>query len=367
MRLRTLQLRQFRCFEALSLDLPEGIALFHGNNARGKTTILEAVCVLLRLQSPRASALAECIRFSEKAFAVGGMLEGRDESELRFQYREGGRKLTVDGETQKRAADYLRYSSLVVWMANDDLALVRGGGEGRRRYLDFMAGQLFPGYREAVKNYEKALRTRNFLLKRDASPKWDQIDSYTRILAKEGRTITAFRSELVAALAPRAVEAQAAVGGGRETLTLRYESASGDGDDLSATLVSARDEEFRKRRTLFGPHLDDLALELDGMPAAKFASEGQQRTLALALKLGQARHFLAARNEAPVMLIDDVFGELDPNRRNALMEAWPAESQKLITTTNLDWLDERFGDVPRFLVSGEGTVSASSASENEKE
>ena len=99
-----------------------------------------------------------------------------------------------------------------------------------------------------------------------------------------------------------------------------------------------------------GPHRDDLILELNGMPVAKFASEGQQRTVALALKLGQTHLFLELRNDAPVMLIDDVFGELDPGRRNALMAAWPEGSQKLITTTNLDWLDEQFEHAHRFEV-----------------
>jgi len=169
MYLRTLNVNQFRCFESLRLELTPGITLFHGNNAQGKTSILEAACVLLRLQSPRTSTLAECIQFSQKAFAVGGNLECRNPVELRMQYRETGRKLLVDGENQKSPADFLRQSALVVWMANDDLSLVRGGGEGRRRFLDFMASQIFPGYRQALKSYEKALRSRNFLLKRCSS------------------------------------------------------------------------------------------------------------------------------------------------------------------------------------------------------
>ncbi len=104
---------------------------------------------------------------------------------------------------QKRSADFLRHSALVVWMANDDLALVRGGGDGRRRYLDFMASQMFPGYRAATRAYEKALRSRNFLLKRDASPKWDEVDAYTRILDEQGRIISAHRRDLIGQLSPR--------------------------------------------------------------------------------------------------------------------------------------------------------------------
>ena len=350
--LRSLNLNQFRCFASLRLELAEGITLFHGNNAQGKTTILEAACVLLRLQSPRTSTLGECIQFSEKAFAIGGNLEGPMPGELRLQYRETGRRLLVDGEAQKTAAEYLRQSALVVWMANDDLALVRGGGEGRRRFLDFMASQLFPGYREALKAYEKALRSRNFLLKRDASPKWPQIEAYSRLLHDYGQVLSSSRRVLIEKLRPRAADAQIRISGTGEVLTLVYESASGESDDLLSLLESRRDEEMRKRQTSAGPHRDDLRLELNGMAAAKYASEGQQRTVALALKLGQTNLFLETRQEAPVMLIDDVFGELDPGRRNALMANWPATSQKLITTTHLDWLDERFGAAKRLHVEG---------------
>lgn len=354
--LRSLNLNQFRCFESLRLDLASGITLFHGNNAQGKTSILEAACVLLRLQSPRTATLGECIRFSEKAFAVGGALVGPMPAELRFQYRETGRRLLVDGEAQKSGGDYLRQSALVVWMANDDLALVRGGGEGRRRFLDFMASQLYPGYREALKAYDKALRSRNHLLKRDASPRWREIEAYSRLLHDYGEVISSSRRVLVERLQPRAAEAQINISGTAETLSLVYESASGPEDNLLALLEARRDEELRRRQTAAGPHRDDLRLELNGMPAAKFASEGQQRTVALALKLGQTKLFLETRREAPVMLIDDVFGELDPGRRNALMANWPESSQKLITTTHLDWLDERIADAARLHVAG-ATVS----------
>jgi len=358
MYLRSLNLNQFRCFESLRLELPAGMAIFHGDNAQGKTSILEAACVLLRLQSPRSSALADCIRFGESALAVGGRRAGESPVELRFQYRESGRRLLVDGENQKRAGDYLRYSALVVWMANDDLSLVRGGGDGRRRYLDFMASQLYPAYRPALRAYEKALRSRNFLLKRDAAPKWPEIDAYTRMLDEHGREITACRRRLIEGLELHVAKAQGEIGGGGETLALEYESASGEEDDLAATLLARRDEEFRRRQTVAGPHRDDFSLHLNGMPVGKFASEGQQRTTALALKLGQTHLFLESRDEPPVMLIDDIFGELDPGRRNALMAAWPGASQKLITTTHLDWLDERFGDAPRFAVDGASVVQA---------
>ena len=351
MNLTSLNMNQFRCFESLRVDLERGVTIFHGDNAQGKTSILEAICVLLRLQSPRTSTLADCVRFSESAFAVGGMLQSNDEVDLRIQHRKGRRRLFVDGENQGRSADYLRHSALVVWMANDDLTLVRGSGTGRRRYLDFMASQLFPAYRPALKAYEKALRSRNFLLKRDASPRWPEIDAYTAILDEQGKIVTRFRRGIVEKLSPLAQESQHEISGGVEQIQVHYESASGDGDELAETLLARRNEEFKKRQTIAGPHRDDLSLLLNDMSAAKFASEGQQRTLALALKLAQTHLFLEMREQAPLILVDDVFGELDPKRRNALMAAWPENSQKLITTTHLDWLDDRFDNARRLEVS----------------
>ena len=229
--------------------------------------------------------------------------------------------------------------------------LIRGGGDNRRKYLDFMAGQLFPDYRSALKAYEKALRSRNFLLKRDASPRWAEIDAYTQILHQNGQILTRHRRDLVAALDPCASTAQFEISGRvSEDLQLGYLPASGENDDLAATLFSKRDEETKKRRTAAGPHRDDVNLTLNGMSAAKFASEGQQRTIALSLKLAQAELFIKKRNQPPILLIDDVFGELDPARRNFLMDTWPADSQKIITTTNLGWLDQRFDSAHRFRV-----------------
>ncbi len=342
MNLSSLNLNHFRCFESLQVELARGVTIFHGNNAQGKTSILEAICILLRLQSPRTTTISDCVQFSESAFAVGGMLHSKDEVDLRIQLRQARKKLFVDGESQGRSGDYLRHSALVVWMANDDLALVRGSGTGRRRYLDFMASQLFPTYRPALKAYEKALRSRNFLLKKHASPRWPELDAYTTVLAEQGRIVTQLRREIVEKLSPLASESQHEISGGEEQIQVIYKSASGEGDDLTTTLRSLRDEEFKKRQTVAGPHRDDLNLLLNDMPASKFASEGQQRTLALALKLAQTSLFLEMREQAPLILVDDVFGELDPKRRNALMAAWPSDSQKLITTTHLDWLDDRF-------------------------
>ncbi|MES2707789.1 MAG: DNA replication and repair protein RecF [Verrucomicrobiota bacterium] len=366
MPLTSLRLRDFRCFEALSCPLAaEGETLFTGDNAQGKTSILEAVCVLLRLQSPRTVSGKELVRFGAAGFGVAGTMDGGAEEgrELTHTHTLAGaeRKLLIDGEPARRPGDYLAASGLVVWMGNGDLELVSGSGEPRRRFLDFLGSQLFPEYRPALRAYEKALKQRNFLLKRDAAPAWAEIDAYTAVLAPHGETLLRLRASLLEKLAPHAAAAHAAIragdgagaGGGTgmasEALSLTFQPG-GDPEHLSAQLHARRADEARRRVTLHGPHRDDFLISLDGLPAATFASEGQQRTIALALKLAQATLLREARNQAPLLLLDDIFGELDPGRRNALLAALPTDSQKLITTTHLHWLEAHLRPAARYQV-----------------
>lgn len=333
--LTSLRLRNFRCFETLNCPLSKGPTVFMGENAQGKTSLLEAVCVLLRLQSPRTSRPAELVRFSHSDFGVAGTW---GDQELRHTLENGVRQLTVDGSPVSRSSDYLTASGLVVWMGNSDLELVTGSSEPRRRYLDFLGTQLYPEYYGALKRYEKALRTRNLLLKRDASPSWSQIDAFTAILVEHGRVLTSLRERLIAEIQPHAAAAHQRISGRQESLELAYHNASGP--DLAAALRARREQETARRMTLAGPHRDDFVLTLNTLPSAHYASEGQQRTIALALKLSQATLLDARHDRAPVLLLDDIFGELDPLRRNALLAALPPASQQLITTTHLGWMEE---------------------------
>ncbi|MGZ5553888.1 MAG: hypothetical protein ACXWHF_09645, partial [Chthoniobacterales bacterium] len=131
--------------------------------------------------------------------------------------------------------------------------------------------------------------------------------------------------------------------------SLRLELAPGNADDFGSDLARTRAQEARLRQTIVGPHRDDITLLVDGMPAAQFASEGQQRTLALSLKIAQARVFTSEEKTDPLLLIDDIFGELDPQRRNRLLAALPAESQKLVTATSMTWREKPM-DGPVFLL-----------------
>ena len=333
--LRSLKVRHFRCFDAFETEFAPGLNLIVGPNARGKTSLLEAACILLRLQSPRVSKLATVIQHEKKGFAVDGYFLNRH---LQFYFSRLRKKLALDEVEQKSTPEYLQVAR-VVYFSNSDIEIVRGGGEVRRRFLDFIAGQRDSGYRAALRSYERALRSRNLLLK-SASPRWREILAFEEPLLVAGTTVSLARRALIEELQPEVDRAQTAISGSRETLRLEY--VPGSGADFAAALLAARDEDARLRLTSVGPHRDELRFFLNTQ-LSEFASEGQQRTLVLALKLGASRLLERHFGAAPVLLLDDIFGELDPARRNALLAALPVDSQKLITTTHLDWLSQEIG------------------------
>lgn len=341
--LSRLVLRDFRCFEHAEFTLHPELTLLVGRNAQGKTSLLEAVCVLMRLQSPRTSTRTDFIRFGAKACVI----EGRwNDTRLRFGQSATVRRLAVDDAICGRSGDYLRSTARVVWMDHADMNLARGTSDHRRRYLDFAAAQLFPEYLPALKSYDRALRSRNFLLKRNAVISWKQVDAYGAQLAVHGEVLTRCRAALVERLAPHVHEAHSRVSGAAEEASIAYVRGYG-GESLEQALLDFRTDEQRSRSTAAGAHRDELQLEVNGRDASSFASEGQQRTLCLALKLAQARVLEEGAGEPPLLLLDDIFGELDKRRRAALLAYLPSHAQKIITTTFTDWADEESlaGDV----------------------
>ena len=333
--LSELLLRNFRCFESLRVELAPGFNFFLGRNGQGKTSILEAACVLLRLQSQRSSTLAPVIRFGEKSFGVSGRIENH---RLEFRYSGLRRKVSIDEVEQKTPGEYLSLAR-VVSFANTDIELVRGGSDARRRYLDFLGSQIDPLYRPSLRAYERALRSRNALLK-SAQPRPREIAAYEQPLIEHGTKLSAMRGRLVERLTPLAAEAHRQISGVEENIELRF--APGNEEDFARDLHGSHAQELRLRQTIVGPHRDDIELVVQGKKAPQFASEGQQRTIALALKIAQAQLFAQEEGVLPLLLIDDIFGELDPVRRNALLAHLPADAQKLVTATTMQWRDQKF-------------------------
>jgi DNA replication and repair protein RecF len=325
--------RDFRCFTKFELDLHQDLTCVVGKNALGKTSLLEALAVLIRLQSPRTSSLQSAIRTGARGLVVDGIVY---DYHLQCYYSARRRKLALDSVEQKDPSEYLKVGK-VVFFANSDIDLIRGSSEGRRRFLDFVGNQLFRNYREIHRSYEKALRSRNAYLKMvPTRPR--EVAAYTTPLLKFGHQLTALRAFLIERLEPYVLSAFASVSDRGEPFIMKYHP--GSTDDFERALSESSAEERRLRATLVGPHRDDVHFLVQSQPADLFASEGQQRTMAIALKLGQAGALQAECQRPPLLLVDDVFGELDGDRRNRLFRSLPADSQCVVTTTSISWLNE---------------------------
>src|SRR6202040_3069757 len=324
--------RDFRCFSNLEIEFHPESTCIVGRNASGKTSLLEAVTVLTRLQSPRTNSLTQLIRHSAQGLVTDGFVS---DYHLQFYYSARRRKLALDAVEQKSPNTYLEMAR-VVYFANSDIGLIQGSSETRRRFLDFLGSQFFKNYRPVLRSYEKALHSRNHYLKMTpARPR--EMNAYFKSLVHFGQQLTSLRAFLLERLGPHVLESFAAISDREETLRLRYQP--GATADFEKALRDSEPDELRLRMTVVGPHRDNFQFNLNSSPIDVFGSEGQQRTVAIALKLAQAKILELEFKKPPLLLLDDVFGELDPVRRNRLFYALPSRGQRLVTTTHLDWLD----------------------------
>ena len=253
-------------------------------------------------------------------------------------------ELFLDEVPQKKN-DYLSTGTLV-WFGNEDVELVKGTPGRRRDFLDSAGLQLKKEYGTLLRFYERALRSRNLLL-REGKPR-REVEAYNLPLAESGEQLIALRASLVEALQPHVAASCQALS--QEKVTLTYQP--GATGSLLEALTASRSEEERLHYTQVGPHRDDLLIFLNDLPAGPFASEGQRRTLAIALKLGLASLLHQERSSPPLLLLDDIFGELDATRRHALLTHLPKTSQGFFTTTALTGLELPPGSTSFYLEEG---------------
>lgn len=330
--LHSLRLSSFRCYSSLRWEIPAEGALLLGSNAQGKTSLLEALCFALTLHSPRATRLDRLASHGSGAFGVS--LDAT-EGTRRVRWQDRRLELSFRGAVCRDFADYLHGAPPVTWLGNGDIGLVSGNAEQRRAYLDFLGAQWHPAYRASLQAYRKALRSRNALL-RQPRRNGAALRSFADVLSRHGDALTSMRRQLLDLLQPQVGEQHAGIAGGGESVELIYRPSTKL--PLAEALERSLPDDERLGFTSVGPHRDDFLLRIAGADAAAFASEGQQRTLSTALQLAQASLLEAETGMAPILLIDDVFGELDPARRRALLARLPEETQVFITTTHLDWL-----------------------------
>ena len=353
-----LRLRDFRNYARLDADFAPGFHLLLGDNAQGKTNILEAIYLMATLRSFRGVGGSQMIRHGQKGYFVGGKVVGQAGHEIKIYWSARERNLSLDGRPVKKLSDYLGTLRTVVF-CTEDLQLVKGTGRTRRRFLDLLLSQTQPGYLALLQRYMHVVRSRNALLKQFA-PDPQSLDSFSAELVKLGNEIIRHRRELIPKLSPLARLAYRRISHDAEELRLTYEPSVKV--DFTVELAQARDRERRFRSTLIGPHRDDLQLLLNEKSAAQFGSEGQKRTLAIALKMAQAEYLTGIHGVPPVLLIDDVMGELDAKRRAGLLpllaRAREASGQVFMTCTEENWPQELGRELHRWQIRNGAAVQS---------
>jgi DNA replication and repair protein RecF len=367
-RLLSLQLQDFRNLRQVALTPSARATIAVGQNGQGKTNLLEALYFLATLKPLRAGRLSELVRWGTRSTRVAGrfLLQGA-EREISVEVAEGVRQAFVDG---KKAASLEEYFGgvAVVAFTPDDLEVVKGGPEARRTFLDRAVFNRYPAFLKESREYARALKSRNRLLREGvADPAY--LEAYEVTLARAGARVYARRRSLMAELAPRAQATFAAIGRTPEPASYGYspahlgqvDFATAEEPTLAAALREALSARLRRDMdrgfTSVGPHADDLAITLGSRGARAYASQGQQRALVLGWKIAEIENLQAALGFLPLLLLDDVSSELDPERNAYLMNYLAASgAQVFLTTTDASlvrraaaedtlWLEVKAGEV----------------------
>jgi DNA replication and repair protein RecF len=337
------QTREFRNLLEQRVTLGRHTTVLFGPNGQGKTNFLEACYLLCTLRPLRAHKLAELARIGSQQSAL---VTGRFElpggvRQVEVEVGKDGRAARVDGKPV-RDPDELFGGIATVAFTPDDLAVVKGGPEGRRRLLDRAAQNRHPVHLSDAREYLRALRSRNQLLRQGAEP--GLLSSFDEPLAGLGARLRARREQVLDEVRPHAQNAFAEVARGEEPLTLGYLAAGRESDDLGegGPSLEIRLLEALRRRlprdrergyTSVGPHADDLGLSVGERSARLYASQGQSRAVVLAFKIGEIENLRLAQGRTPLLLLDDVSSELDPARNAWLMEYLGALNGQVVLTT----------------------------------
>ena len=370
MRLSRLRLSNFRNLVEVDLEIPAGVSVYFGHNAQGKTALVEAVYLLAIARSFRAENERELVNFAAardgELALVEGLVEGDDDASSRHRVivgfrvsasnAAGGPGYRVSKEIRvdriRRTAGELVGLVHAVLFSALDIELVQGPPSARRRFLDILISQADPVYLKTLQRYQQVLRQRNRLLRlrREGRATPDEMEFWDGELVKEGAWLTWRRHEVMDVLTPACIRHHRDLSGPGEVLELRYRpsvSLPNDADGMAASyheaLRAVAPRERATAATAAGPHRDDFAIVVNGADMGAFASRGQARTLALALRLAEAETLSAVRGVRPLLLLDDALSEMDAARRRRVLEKASRYPQVLITTTDPEQVSDFFG------------------------
>ncbi len=347
--INSLKLTDFRNYESLDINFDSGTNILYGDNAQGKTNILEAIYLSATTKSHKGSKDSDIIAFGKDEAHIRTILE-KDNVETRVDMhlrRNKTKGIAVDSVKLKKASELLGLLN-IVFFSPEDLSIIKNGPAERRRFIDMELCQLDNFYLYNMNHYNKIINQRNHLLKdlyrnpelKDTLKIWDsQLVSY-------GNKIIERRIEFIERLNEIISSIHRGISGGRERITIKYEPNC-EADKLEETIAASYDRDIRLKQTTVGPHRDDMSFivtDSDGksIDIRKYGSQGQQRTAALSLKLSEIELVKKMIGDTPVLLLDDVLSELDSNRQNYLLDSI-GDIQTIITCTGLDeFVDHRF-------------------------
>ena len=370
--IKSLELADFRNYENLKIDFSSGTNILYGDNAQGKTNILEAIFVSATTKSHKGSKDKEIIRFGKEEAHVRTILE-RDNAEYRIDMhlrKNKSKGIAIDGQKIKRASDLIGKLN-VVFFSPEDLSIIKNGPSERRRFMDIELCQLDQIYLNSLSKYNKLVVERNKVLKDLFEHPENSVllDVQDKQLCEYGSVIIKTREKFIRDLNEIIRPIHEKLTGGKEFLSVYYEP-NVNSDEFEKKLRASRQKDTYAKQTTVGPHKDDFSFIVykqseinssdntqEGIDIRKYGSQGQQRTASLSLKLSEIEIVKKAKKENPVLLLDDVLSELDSNRQNYLLNTI-GDIQTIITCTGLDeFVNNRFSIDKLFKVT-EGTVSS---------
>ena len=363
--IKSLELADYRNYEELKLEFDSGVTILFGDNAQGKTNILEAIYVAATTKSHKGSKDKEIIRFDkEEGHIRTYLLKEGVETRVDMHLRKSGSKgIAVDGNKLKKAAELLGLCN-VVFFSPEDLGIMKNGPAERRRFVDMELCQLDQFYLYNLNHYNKIVNQRNKLLKdmymnpdlKETLSIWDmQLVSFGSKIIERRKLFVEQLNEIIYGIHKK-------LSGDKEEIRIVYEPDV-EIEAFESTLKNSQDRDIRAKMTSVGPHRDDFSFYIGDVDIRRFGSQGQQRTAALSLKLSEIELVKRITKDTPILLLDDVLSELDSNRQNYLLNSI-GEIQTIITCTGLEeFVNNRF-EINKVYKVSEGQVTCMSNCES---